>query len=263
VLQPAIRARSRVISAGYTRREPLEATLVRDTARPQLDLAVIGFENHQVLQTQIERLRRHLADDYRLTVFDNSPTATGRHRIRDLCRGEHVSYVGLPRNPHSGRDPSASHGLALNWAYARYLRPEGAPYIGVLDPDVFPARDTSVVSHLEHQPFYGARQDRGDRWYLWPGLAFFRQADCPRLDFRPWAGLDTGGRNWKVLFRHHGDAPVTLPEVSYLGPHPQPGTSPEQIGDWIHTANSSGWRGSGRLDGPVATAYEQGRSAEL
>jgi hypothetical protein len=48
----------------------------------------------------------------------------------------------------------------------------------------------------------------GERWFLWAGFCFFRFAaiaDRP-LDFRPdyFGGLDTGGRNWEILY-HHAD----------------------------------------------------------
>ena len=207
-----------------------------------LDLAVVAFENAEVLDEQIALLRERLADEHQYLVFDNSASDGGLRRIAALCEARGVPYLGLPPNPYSGRDPSASHGLALNWAWRQVLRDRASACFGVLDPDVFPERETSILSALGDAPCWGHLQERGERWYLWAGFAFFRRASTPGLDFMPGDGLDTGGGNWRLVFRHLDREALSFPPHSYVDPGAPPGHSPERIGDWLHTFNSSDWR---------------------
>ena len=205
-----------------------------------LELAVVAYGNASILARQAQTVAAHLRDDYRLTVFDNSP-ASVRSEIRATCAAAGNGYVALPPNPFEG-DPSASHGAALNWAWRRVLALRASEAIGFLDPDVWPERPTSVSAELVSQPFWGQLQERQERWYLWPGLAFFRRNAVRRLDFMPVPGLDTGGGNWAAVFRHVDRAGLRFPPHSYVDPTAPPGRSPERIGDWIHMFNSSGWR---------------------
>ena len=230
---------TRALASLYVRRTPSRSILA-DSTVGSLDLAVVAFGESQTLRLQVEAMRRHLRDDWSYTTFDNSPRMEDRMRIADLCADLGVGYVSLPSNPLTALDPSGSHALALNWAYRRHLRPRGADVIGVLDPDVLPSCPTSVVDRLDDQPCWGLDQPRPPRWYLWAGFAFFRQQNCPKLDFLPMPRhrLDTGGRNWKILYRHLDRSSLRFPAHQLA---PVPGQA-EVIGDWVHTSNSSGWR---------------------
>ncbi|HEX2241277.1 MAG TPA: hypothetical protein VHJ82_09080 [Actinomycetota bacterium] len=209
--------------------------------RDVIDIVVVGFENRAVVERQMDGLRDNFTDPFHYTLLDNSPSSPSRAELRALCETTDVGYVDLPKNPATGRDPSRSHGLALNWGYRHVLRPRGARWAGVLDPDVFPERRTSVLQILRAQPCFGVPQHRDDRWYLWPGLAFFDTTYFRDLNFLPEPGLDTGGANWRFL---RALDPTTLrePDRRYV---PAPSTvvgQYERIGDWLHTFNSSGWR---------------------
>jgi hypothetical protein len=233
----------RIRESRFVRSAPVASRGVEPGGSRPLDLAVVAYENADVLEEQARLLADRLTDEHEYMVFDNSPSEAGRRRISALCEARGIAYVGLPDNPFSGRDPSASHGLALNWAYERVLRERGSPSLGVIDPDVFPARETSVLTELSDAPCWGHLQTRGERWYLWAGFAFFSRAASARLDFMPRDGLDTGGGNWRVLFRHLDRSRLSFPAHSYVDAG-APGRSPERIGDWVHTFNSSSWRES-------------------
>lgn len=236
--------RRRLAEARYLSRGPTGDIPVSTKDTPALDLAVVAFENVEALERQRVRLGELLADDYRLIYFDNSHSEHGRRRVRAFARSVGVFYVELPLgNPHTGHDPSASHGLALTWAYRHVLSRTRAPAFGALDPDVFPFQRTSALEHLARQPCFGHLQERGDRWYLWAGLCFYRSDAAKRLDFRPGAGLDTGGRNWRHLYRCLDRGKLEFPIHAYLDEEVVPGRTPERIGDWVHTFNSSSWRG--------------------
>lgn len=242
-----VRLDSRLYSrVGFERIEKLNASdePLPDPAR--LDLATIAFNNPMVISEQIRLLRKNLQDPFEYTVADQSPDPELAARIRRVCAEAEVGYLMLPR----GRlrlDPSMSHGRALNWVLANYLRPRRAHYVGLLDHDVFPIRPTAVIPRLSHAPVWGVEQRRGRRWYLWPGLNFFdaRRIPLELLDFLPAPGFDTGGRNYETVYSKLDpddlDAPSTGRRRLRDGDEAIQSDHYSLIGDWLHTFNASHW----------------------
>ncbi len=209
-----------------------------------LHLYTVTFGNPSVVGHQIRLLRKYLLDDYHLTVVDNSPDECSRLEIESLCRGEGTAYVGLPPNPFPVG--SRSHGAALNWVWYNVVEPSGRRFTGFLDHDIYPRRPTALAPLLESSGVLGVRQVRGRTWYLWPGWCFFDRARLgfPRLDFMPEPGLDTGGGNWRIVFRHLAPEAVPPQEHRYerfYGPDGQTSAVFEVIGDWVHSGRASGW----------------------
>jgi hypothetical protein len=232
---------------GFDRVETLDASAGRLQDPACLDLVTIAFNNPTVIGEQIRLLRKNLGDPFRHTVADESPDAADSAEIRRLCGDLGVAYLRLPRGRGPAPDPSASHGRALNWALAHYLRPRRADYFGFLDHDVFPIRPTSVIPRLSHTPAWGLPQERAGRWYLWPGLCFFDARKLPYelFDFRPGEGADTGGRNWDGLFSRMDRAKLEAPQQTIKRLREGNGAVQsdhyEEIGDWLHTFNASHW----------------------
>jgi hypothetical protein len=232
---------------GFDRIESVNASPERLSDPARLDLATVAFDNPVVISEQIRLLRKNLRDPFDYTVADNSPDAARGAEIREICSEQDVPYLRLPRPRGSGPDPSTSHGWALNWMLAKYIRPRGADYFGFIDHDVFPIRPTEVIARLRPAPAWGLIQERAERWYLWPGLSFFdaRRTSHAKLDFRPGPGVDTGGRNWESLYSgldrdQVEDAPRTLKRLREGDGGPQ-SDHYEEIGDWLHTYNASHW----------------------
>lgn len=216
-----------------------------------LDLVSVAFNNDRVIRHQHRLLLKNLQDRFCYTVADNSSDAQTRHRLRAFCAAEGIAYLALP--PFQAPDGSASHGQALNWLWRNYIKPRKPRYFGFLDHDVFPVYPTAVVPWLKRFPVFGRYQERGDLWYLWPGLCFYRYDFCRRkpLDFRPVPTLDTGGGNWKPLYSHlrHLPVPNVFHRYSALfdGGDKQRDHI-EYFGDWLHTINASGWKPSAVKD---------------
>lgn len=86
------------------------------------------------------------------------------------------------------------------------MRPGAPSAFGFLDDDLFPTAPDDPFACLTKQDFYGVVRRAGERWFLWAGFCLFRFAAVANqpLDFRPdyFNGLDTGGGNWEVLYRH-------------------------------------------------------------
>jgi hypothetical protein len=208
----------------------------------------VSFNSALVVRYQAKLLRKYLHDAYAHTIFDNSPPGPRRQAIRDLCIGEGISYVELPRTPFAG-NPSKHHGAALNWICRRYIAARRVRYFGFLDHDIFPYRATSIVERLNGAAMFGRIEWRDERWYLWPGFCFYSRAGVRpnRLDFLPAPGLDTGGGNWRGLYRSIDRARVrevdaTLEELREGGDKQT--DMVERMGDWIHTINASEWKDS-------------------
>lgn len=231
----------------YYRRDPgFVRTAGSGSTTATLDLATVSFNSALVVHHQAKLLRKYLRDNYTYTVFDNSPPGPHRQDIRALCADEGVSYVELPDTPFAGR-PSMHHGAALNWVCRRYFAARSAPYAGFLDHDVFPCRATSLVERLQEAAMFGRIDERGERWYLWPGFCFFARAHVKldRLDFLPVEGLDTGGGNWRTLYRGLDRARVPSVEATLESLRPgddKQADMVERMGDWIHTINASEWK---------------------
>lgn len=232
---------------GFDQIETLDASdqPLPDPAR--LDLATVAFNNPAVIAEQIRLLRKNLGDPFSYTVADQSPDRARSAEIERICVEQGVPYLRLPRSRGPAPDPSASHGRALNWVLARYIRPRGAHYFGFLDHDVFPIRRTAVVPKFSRAPVWGHLQQRGQRWYLWPGLSFFdaRRVAHELLDFRPGRGVDTGGRSWEALYskldRADVEAPPRTLERLREGEGGEQSDHYEVLGDWLHTYNASHW----------------------
>ncbi|HEX2829935.1 MAG TPA: hypothetical protein VHP37_26545 [Burkholderiales bacterium] len=232
----------------YYRRDPAHAVRVEHPPAA-LDLATVCFNNALVVRYQAKLLGKHLTDRHAYTVFDNSPPGRERDEIRAVCRGEGVSYVELPDTPFAGI-PSCHHGAALNWICRRHFAPRALPYVGFIDHDLFPCRTTSLLDRIGADGLLGRIEERGERWYLWPGFCFLSAAkvNVAKLDFLPIPGLDTGGGNWPRLYRRLDRA--RLPRVDNRLGNVRPGDDKqadmvEWIGeDWLHAINASAWRPS-------------------
>ena len=241
--------RDRVELHRYYRRDA--AVLLESRERPEaatLDLATVSYNSALVVRHQAKLLRKYLRDPYSHTVFDNSPPGAKRDAIRELCARDGIGYVELPRTPFAG-NPSKHHGAALNWVCRRYYAARGVPCFGFLDHDIFPWRATSIADRLNGGAMYGRIDERDERWYLWPGFCFYSREHVrpDRLDFLPAPGLDTGGGNWRRLYRTMDRTRVPAVEASLErlreGGDKQ-ADMVERMGDWIHTINASEWKDS-------------------
>lgn len=145
-----------------------------------------------------------------LLVCDNSSDPQMRARIAGLCiQGGHF-YCSLPPVPRISPNVngSRSHGVALNWIWHNLLRPLRPSAFALLDHDLVPLAADDLAARVAHQPVYGMvrRGEDFGGWYLWPGYSVFdfRAVETLALDFGTDTPrmLDTGGQNWRVLYRH-------------------------------------------------------------
>jgi hypothetical protein len=225
-----------------------------------LDLVTVTFNDVRLVAEQYRLLLKNLQDPFHWTVADNSPDPLARCQIRDYCEDHGLPYVDLPKSPYTRRNPSRSHGEALNYMYHKYLKPRGAAYVGFLDHDVFPVEATSVIAELNDTPVFGCVVHQGQGWYIWPGLAFFdgRFLATRNVDFNPCPGRDTGGSNFELLY---SDLDVTLIDrvhrrTAHAVDEAYGEWCYEVLGRWVHTTNGSGWRANDKTTSAVLSLLE-------
>ena len=164
---------------------------------------VIAFEQPWALDWQLRMAERNLPGT-RLLVFDNSRDEEKRRQIRDVCARHEIPYLGLP--PYRTRHVNRSHGMAMSWIYHNVVAALEPEIFGYLDHDLIPVEPMDVGERLGGQPVFGlANVGRPGNWSLWAGYCFYRYAFTrgKPLNFlyNFSRKLDTGGRNWKILYR--------------------------------------------------------------
>lgn len=215
--------------------------------KPNILIITIAFNNLETIIFQSEQLSKYLMDKHQYIVCDNSTNKIISQKIRNYCNLHKIGYIRLYGNPHNGHEASRSHAISLNWAYRHIIKPSSVRYFGVIDHDIFPIKNTTIIDKLGKSGVYGHLQQRGKKWYLWPGFSFFDKKflGTKKIDFSPVKGLDTGGANWASIYRHIRKSSLETPihtYIKYLNGEVVQNTSVERIGDWLHLMNASGWK---------------------
>ena len=213
-----------------------------------LHVITIAYNNEQLLEQQVRLMKKYLADNFVFVIADNSSNPGKRRLIREICRNRSIPYISLPPNPYVMG--SYSHGASMNWMCRNYLPVYQPRYFGFIDHDIYPVKKHSIIRHLEKQLLYGHLQQRGRIWYLWAGLCFYDSnfVSFQKMDFLPLlAGADyadTGGSNWKLLYRHLDPGKIEFPSHEYLSLREgeiSQSDKMEMIGEWLHSFNGSYW----------------------
>ncbi len=222
----------------------------RDAIGGQKAVFSIAFNDPETIELQIRAIHRFLPSVV-YVVVDNSSDPDAASRIGELCDKARIAYVRLAPNPWNGRNASRSHGLAMNAVWQHLVRPGAPTQFGFIDHDLFPTAMTDPFSQLGEDVCYGDQRWAGSKWFLWAGFCFFDTVKVNQLeddlDFGlDWfAGLDTGGANWKTLYRHLPPAAMKQrrirevavwedvdPKLAYF----------EWRDDWIHEVGLAGDR---------------------
>ncbi|MGA2731459.1 MAG: hypothetical protein ABSG35_02455 [Syntrophobacteraceae bacterium] len=200
-------------------------------------LVTVAFSDPQLIEWQARLMRTYVPQPVYL-IADNSPDDSAE-AIEAIAERHGSPYVRLPANPW-GRG-SRSHGISMNWLWRNIILPGEPEAFGFLDHDLFPTAPDDPFSALSTQDFYGLVRTAGLRWFLWAGFCVFKFDNVRHkpLDFgQDWfVGLDTGGGNWEVLYRHVDRA--MLHEPRSLEVPLRPGLdikdAPLQwCGSWLH-----------------------------
>jgi hypothetical protein len=219
------------------------ASIVRIIAGRDV-LVTVAFNDPQAAGWQALLLRHYVPQALHVIV-DNSSDRAAAATIADVARRYGVYYVQLPDNPWRGS--SRSHGIAMNWAWRNILLPGRPRVFGFIDDDLFPTAPDDPFAALAVQDFFGVMRWVEPRWFLWAGFCMFKftAVQAKPLDFgQDWfAGLDTGGGNWDVLYRYADRQLLRAAPTSFVPYKPGIDISegPMQwCGAWLHEIGSTG-----------------------
>ena len=217
---------------------------LRTAIRGKSLLVTIAFADPQVIEWQARLVRRYVPQALYI-VADNSPDDASAAAIEAVALRLDVPYVRLPKNPW--QPPSRSHGIALNWMWRNVIRPGEPAAFGFIDDDLFPTAPDDPFALLSIQDFYGVVRPAGSRWFLWAGFCFYRfdRVKHLPLDFgQDWFnGLDTGGGNWRMIYRKIERASVREAETVFVPFEPgiEVADGPLQwCGSWLHEVGLMG-----------------------
>jgi len=167
-------------------------------------ISIVAFNVPDLIDWNLE-VGKYYIKNVNFIVFDNSSDAKARKKIEQICKNREVPYLALPSN--KVKHPSRSHGTALNWIYHKVIKVIEPNIFGFIDHDNFPIDFIDLNEMLLEQAFYGVLKESKWSWNLWAGFSFYRfeKVKDIALNFlndRP-NGLDTGGRNWGVLYKNY------------------------------------------------------------
>jgi len=206
-------------------------------------LITVSFNDPQVIEWQTRLIAKNVPEAIHI-VADNSTDPTARDAIRDICAAAGVAFVAVAANPWIGREKEGgkSHGYALNWVWNNIVLANRPSMVGFLDHDIFPTAKTDPFRMLDQATVAGlVRTAPNERWYLWPGFAFFNfgRLRTHRLNFgRDWLdGFDTGGLNWRCLYRKLSDqdlCPADHERIAVAAGVAMDEALFERIDGWLH-----------------------------
>ena len=206
-------------------------------------LITVAVEDPQAIDWQIRLVRRYVACDLHL-IADNSGDDVAANAIRSASDSAGALYLRLPA---SAARSSRSHGLALNWLWTNVVRPGRPAAFGFLDDDFFPTGPDDPFAVLGSQEFFGVIRTAGERWFLWAGFCLFHYAAVAdrMLDFRQdwFIGLDTGGANWELLYRHADITRLRRADMvtgRYRADVPESESYFQWYNHWLHEVGSTG-----------------------
>lgn len=246
-LQPLVHAYKSARYALIDRRY-LRNTLPDDVTEPiravigGKDLLVtVAFNDPDLIDWHLCLCNKFLPPHVHL-IADNSNDAKASDAIRKVSKAHRAHYVKLPDNPWTRKgNGSRSHGAAMNLVWQQLIRPAAPRAFGFLDHDLFPTAPDDPFALLEKHDWHGDFRFGRDRWFLWAGYCFFRfdKVRDVLLDFSlDWfAGLDTGGANWEILYKHADSSKLPNRSIREIAALDGIGTSKacfEWRGTWLH-----------------------------
>ena len=169
----------------------------------------IAYNTPSTIKLLLEYWKKN-CPDLPIAVIDNSSNPEQAEKIKDICTSSEIKYLKLPEN--TSNHMCRSHSLAINWSWQNVAcRIKALKIIGYIDHDCIPIKPWDV-SQKPDIFAYGVKNPgyiNGQKtWNLWPGFMIFDLSKCPipknKMDFtvNPLDTLDTGGMNWRFLYRN-------------------------------------------------------------
>lgn len=147
-------------------------------------IIIVNFNRPNFLRAQMPLIMRNLEPEL-VHVVNTGQRGNGCAEIAKQY-GARYTYMNT-----GTQDPSQSHALALNVAYA--ANRQMTDVIGILDHDCFPISPIDINAEIAGKFFFASNQERLGLLYPNPACLFMRTSIGP-VDFMPCKGMDTAGQ---------------------------------------------------------------------
>lgn len=175
--------------------------------KDKLAVVIVVFNISNLIETQINLIKRFCKDDFDIIVIDNSSDLKVANDVKSIVNNLNCIYL----KTSSPSDFSQSHATACNFAYKQLKHYK---YMLFLDHDNFPVENFSVVETMKNKVIGGVGQARKDIYYYWPGCVMINNEliDTNLVDFsvNNKLGLDTGGNLYKIIEKFGNDKCVNF-----------------------------------------------------
>ncbi len=250
----------------------------------EIDIYVVAFNNAKLIDYQIKFLKKFLAPNYTYIVIDNSFDRAESEKIREICVQSDITYAKVFKPKKIRGTYSASHAMALNWAYEKFVKPRARNF-GMIDHDIYPTTNIDVAEYVRNRGLYG-KVNIDVVWSLWAGFAFFnwdlvrdKKLDFGRLE-NFWGKHigDSGSANWKPVYKKYDFSKI--PEITidlydiydkFFYPPTQNVPYAQQLErclvymdkrSWVHLNGASGWHEIGNKNDLAFKALDEIYSAQ-
>lgn len=209
----------------------------------KIAIVVVLFNNPDLIQKQVECIRRFCKDEHDIILVDNSRRKEAIDAILYYNHSLKCQYY----KTESEIDSSYSHAFACNFSFHKLKY--NYDYFLFLDHDNFPVKEFSVKEILQDKIIAGLGQVRLDKHYFWAGCVMFNHTKIeenlidlsPNREFE----LDTGGNLYKVVDKYGKEACGFFNEVHVQNPYFDKSYynfySMINDGVFMHFFNSSNW----------------------
>lgn len=210
-------------------------------------IVIITYNTAQLIQKQVELIRRFCKDEHDIIIVDNSTHVDVSEAIVYYNNTMQCKYYKTHSSSMNGSD---SHAFACNWAYHTFAN--SYDYFFYLDHDNFPIKEFSIKSLLENKIMVGMGQNKQGIEYFWAGCVMWdnTKIDHTLINFSTnlELALDTGGMLYKVIERYGKEKCTFMDEI----PHQNPNFNKSMYnffvlinnGMFFHMLNGSGWNPS-------------------
>lgn len=193
--------------------------------KKDLEIYTVAFNNWQIIELLSILIKKNLIDEHKFIVVDNSNEPQTSEKIKNICIQHWHWYIKLPPNTLYC---SQSHSIALNYIFHNYIKTRNPKYFGIIDHDIFPIKQTSILDKLSNQDFYGYLIDKnrrsytGDAWMLRPWFCFYKNI-FQKMDFSvkksffPLFALDTWWWNYKIIYKKYNKDKIQFCERKAYG----------------------------------------------
>lgn len=198
----------------------------------KVNIIVVGFNKPSFVPHQVKLLEQFLEEDFEYYLYDNSIDSTIEAEFRRVCGELGVNYIKVPQDIHTHQDVCTRCGASCDWAIKHNMENYKSEYSILLDADMFPIQDFSVLSEMGDNDIlgiaqgvaYGYHDGIGDIVYFTnqlfvmkfenlPNFAYVKKflpltnetgkpADCPRTDCGGWLHFyfqDNPSVKWDAL----------------------------------------------------------------